>query len=280
MTTVLDRFTGPIVVSPHFRPRPSLRHALLDWDGTISLLRGGWVEVMTDLCLEHLPAHPDETAEQLRAAVHGEMLALNGKPSIHQMARIAELVMSRAGSPLHADDYQRFYVARITTLIEQRLAGVQSGARSSESLLVPGARALLEKLHASGLKLTLVSGTPYPELIEEATTLDVRRLFGDDIHGPQDTADRAFTKRAAIHDLIAKNQIAGEELVAIGDGPVEIAETKAVGGLAIAVASDENTPGSRRFDEFKRRQLLDCGADIVVPDFQDAAALVQLAIGA
>jgi phosphoglycolate phosphatase len=67
--------------------------------------------------------------------------------------------------------------------------------------------------------------------------------------------------------------------VAIGDGPIEITETKAIGGLAIAVASDENTPGSRRFDEFKRRQLLDCGADIVVPDFQDAARLLELATG-
>ena len=86
-------------------------------------------------------------------------------------------------------------------------------------------------------------------------------------------------RRASIHTLIAKHQIPGDELVAIGDGPVEIAETKAIGGLAIAVASDENSPGSRRFDEFKRKQLLDCGADIVVPDYQDAAALIQLARG-
>jgi phosphoglycolate phosphatase-like HAD superfamily hydrolase len=277
--TVLDRFNGPIEVAPHFRPRPALRHALMDWDGTISLLRGGWVEVMTDLCLEHLPAHPDETAEQLRTAVHAEMLALNGKPSIHQMARIAELVMSRAGSALHADDYQRFYVARITALVEQRNAAVLSGARPKESLMVPGARALLETMQSAGLHLTLVSGTPFPELSEEAALLDVQRYFGKDIYGPHDTADRVFTKRASIHGLIAIHHIPGEELVAIGDGPVEIAETKAVGGLAIAVASDENTPGSRRFDEFKRKQLLGCGADLVVPDFQDAAALIQLARG-
>lgn len=277
--TTLERFTGPIEVAPNFRPHPGLRHALMDWDGTISLLRGGWVEVMTDLCLEHLPANPDETAERLRAAIHAEMLALNGKPSIHQMARIAELVMARAGSALHADDYQRFYVARITALIEQRMAGVLSGSHSKESLMVPGARSLLESIHSAGIQLTLVSGTPYPDLIEEAALLDVRRYFGDEIYGPQDSVDRVFTKRASIHALIAKHQIPGEELVAIGDGPVEIAETKAVGGLAIAVASDENSPGSRRFDEFKRKQLLDCGADLVVPDFQDAAALIQLARG-
>jgi len=277
--TALDRFTGPVVVAPHFRPHPGLHHALMDWDGTISLLRGGWVEVMTDLCLEHLPINADETAEKLRAAIHAEMLALNGKPSIHQMARISELVMARAGSSLHADEYQRFYVARITTLIEQRMAGVRSGTKPKESLMVPGATALLEALNGKGVQLTLVSGTPYPELIDEAATLEVGRFFGNRIHGPRDTADRVFTKRASIHELIATHQIPGEELVAIGDGPVEILETKAVGGLAIAVASDENTPGSKQFDEFKQRQLLDCGADIVVPDFQDAMALVQLAMG-
>lgn len=277
--TTLNQFTGPIEVAPHFRPHPGLRLALMDWDGTISLLRGGWVEVMTDLCLEHLPMNPDEKAEQVRAAIHAEMLALNGKPSIHQMARIAELVMGRAGSALHADDYQRFYVARITTLVEQRTAGVLSGTHPKESLMVPGARSLLESIHAAGIQLTLVSGTPYPELIEETALLDVQRLFGQEIYGPKDTGDRIFTKRASIHELIAKHQIPGEELVAIGDGPIEIAETKAIGGLAIAVASDENSPGSRRFDEFKRKQLLDCGADLVVPDFQDAAALIQFVRG-
>jgi phosphoglycolate phosphatase len=277
--TALEQFTGPIEVAPHFRPHRHLRNALMDWDGTISLLRGGWVEVMTDLCLEHLPANPDETAEQLRSAIHAEMLALNGKPSIHQMARIAELVMGRKGSALHADDYQRFYVARITAMVEQRMAGVLSGVHPKESLMVPGAPDLLESIHSAGIQLTLVSGTPYPELVEEAALLDVQRFFGDDIYGPQDTADRIFTKRASIHALIAKHQIQGEELVAIGDGPIEITETKAIGGLAIAVASDENAPGSRRFDEFKRRQLLDCGADLVVPDYQDAAALLRLARG-
>ena len=66
---------------------------------------------------------------------------------------------------------------------------------------------------------------------------------------------------------------------AIGDGPVEIAEAKAMGGLAVAVAPDESNLGSRRFDEFKQRQLLQCGADLVVPDFLDAAALVDVLLG-
>jgi phosphoglycolate phosphatase-like HAD superfamily hydrolase len=272
-------FSSSIVIAPHFRPRPRLRHALLDWDGTISLLRGGWVEMMVDLCLEHLPAHPDETADELRHAIHAEILALNGKPSIHHMSRIAELVMARVGSSLHADDYQQLYVARITAAVEQRVSCIHTGSHSRESVMIPGARQLLYVLTDCGADLTLVSGTPYPELVDEAALLGVTHHFANRIYGPKDTADRSFTKRACLHAVVEEYQISGDELVAIGDGPVEISETKALGGLAIAVACDESAPGERRFDEFKRRQLLDCGADLVVPDFQDAAALLRLAMG-
>jgi len=51
---------------------------------------------------------------------------------------------------------------------------------------------------------------------------------------------------------------------------VEIQNTKEVGGLAVAVASDEANNGSGRFDEWKRQRLLGVGADVVIPDFRDA----------
>jgi phosphoglycolate phosphatase-like HAD superfamily hydrolase len=235
----------------------------MDWDGTISLLRGGWVELMVEMCLGHAPALE-------RAQVHGEMLALNGKPSIHQMARIAELV-GRG----HADEYQSDYVARITEVVRTRVDALRTGS-SPEDLTVRGAAALLDALSARGVELTLISGTPHPELVPETVLLRVAKFFGGRVHGPKDTGDRDFSKRSTIHTLVESHAISGDELVAIGDGPVEITETKALGGLAIAVASDEIEPGSGRFDDFKRRQLLDCGADIVVPDFRDAAALVSL----
>jgi phosphoglycolate phosphatase len=264
---VKSEFTGAIEVAPHFRPRAGIKHAIMDWDGTISLLRGGWVELMVELCVGHAP-----TLE--RAHVHAEMLALNGKPSIHQMARIAELV--GAGT---ADGYQNDYVARITDVVTQRVQALRNGS-APETLMVPGVEGLLRALADRGVKLTLISGTPEPELVPEAALLGVSDFFGGRIFGPRDTGDRAFTKRAAIHAEVEQHGIRGEELLAVGDGPVEIAETKALGGLAVAVASDEVEPGSGRFDEFKRRQLLECGADIVVPDFRDAAALVKLILGA
>jgi phosphoglycolate phosphatase len=266
-----SRWSGPIEIAPHFRPRPQLRHVLMDWDGTISLFRAGWVEMMVEVCLASLPtlSRPD---------VHAEMLALNGKPSIHQMTRIAELVAAAGGTPLHVDEYQRRYVEQITHVVAERMAGIHGGADPA-SLMVPGARGLLEQLAARGLVLTVASGTPHPELIAEAALLRVAHFFADRLHGPRDTADREFSKRTTIHQLVTEHGISGEELLAIGDGPIEISEVNALGGLTIGVAGDDTTFGSGRIDEFKRRQLLDCGADLIVPDYQHAANLIAIVHG-
>jgi DUF971 family protein len=54
---------------------------------------------------------------------------------------------------------------------------------------------------------------------------------------------------------------------------VEIAETVAVGGYAVAVATDETHPG--RLDEWKRDLLLGVGAQAVIADYHEAPALLK-----
>ena len=43
----------------------------------------------------------------------------------------------------------------------------------------------------------------------------------------------------------------------------------------MAVASDEAHNGSGRVDEWKRQRLLGVGADVVIPDYRDGAALLE-----
>ena len=73
-----------------------------------------------------------------------------------------------------------------------------------------------------------------------------------------------------IERILRENEIHGEQLLSFGDGYVEIENTKEVGGLAVAVASDEANNGSGRMDEWKRERLSGVGADVVIPDFRDA----------
>ena len=44
--------------------------------------------------------------------------------------------------------------------------------------------------------------------------------------------------------------------------------------MGVAVASDEANNGSGKIDQWKRQRLLAVGADIVIPDYRDAAPLV------
>ena len=58
-----------------------------------------------------------------------------------------------------------------------------------------------------------------------------------------------------------------------GDGAPEIADTKAVGGIAIGVASDETKRDG--INPRKHKTLLCAGADVIVPDYRSSAALLE-----
>ena len=87
---------------------------------------------------------------------------------------------------------------------------------------------------------------------------------------------KTFSKRKVIERILVENKISGEQLLAFGDGYVEIQNTKEAGGLAIAVASDEANNGSGNMDEWKRGRLLGVGADVIVPDYRDGDALLEM----
>ena len=109
--------------------------------------------------------------------------------------------------------------------------------------------------------------------------MDLTRYFGDHVYGALDDYKR-FSKKMVIDRILLENKIPGEQLLSFGDGYVEIQNTKEVGGLAVAVASDEAGNGSGLFDEWKRQRLTSVGADIVIPDFRDAEPLVDCIFGA
>jgi phosphoglycolate phosphatase-like HAD superfamily hydrolase len=124
----------------------------------------------------------------------------------------------------------------------------------------------------------LASGTDEPFVKQEAALLDLTRYFGEHVYGALDDYKR-FSKKMVIERILRENQIPGAQLLAFGDGYVEIQNTKETGGLAVAVASDEANNGSGRMDEWKRQRLLGVGADVVIPDFRDAIPLLDCLLG-
>jgi phosphoglycolate phosphatase len=267
-------FRGLVEFAPHFAPRANLSHVLFDFDGTLSLIRQGWPEVMLPMFLELLPRRERDSDEALRKLLYDDIMRLNGKQTIYQMIQFVERVQERGGKAHEPLWYKNEYLRRLDQRIRSRLDGLASGSLQRDEFLVAGARPLLETLHRRGLKLYLASGTDEPFVKREAALLDVARYFGEHIYGAKDDY-KMFSKKMVIERMLRENQIPGQQLLAFGDGYVEIQNTKDVGGLAVAVASDEAHNGSGQMDQWKRDRLIGVGADIVVPDYQDGEALLD-----
>ena len=102
--------------------------------------------------------------------------------------------------------------------------------------------------------------------------LDV--YFGQHVYGAVDDF-KTFSKAKVIRRILDENQVDGNRLVGFGDGYVEIMNVKEAGGTAVAVASNEAARDGDP-DPWKRKRLIGVGADLVIPDYQDASALVSL----
>ncbi len=268
--------SAPIEIRDGFRPRGRVTDVVFDWDGTLSFIRAGWAEVMLALFLEHLPAVPGEDAVARRRLALDDIWRLNGKPTVFQMQCLAERVAERGGRALGAAEYQDLYAAALGRVVDTRLADVREGRRPADDYMPPGARKLLEALHARGVRLHVASGTEQRFVLGEAEALGVVPLFDGRIHGPSAPDDRGYSKRGVLDAVLARHGIAPTQLGAFGDGHVEIEQAHLVGGTAIAVASDEETFGSGHIDPAKRTRLTGVGADAVIPDYDDLPTILGL----
>lgn len=272
------RFSGAVEFSVRFHPRPGISHVLFDFDGTLSLIREGWTEVMAEMFLEMLPRQNGETEEERRRIVMDDITRLTGKQTIYQMFQLEDRIKGRGGKAREALWYKREYLRRLDERIRHRVEGLGAGALRHDDFLVHNSRELLDALQKRGLSLYLASGTDEAYVKQEAGLLDVARYFGPRMYGALDDY-RKISKKLVIERILRENRIPGESLLSFGDGYVEIENTKGVGGLAVAVASDEAHNGSGRMDEWKRQRLLDAGADVVIPDFRDAEPLLSTILG-
>jgi phosphoglycolate phosphatase len=252
--------------------RGRIRHALFDFDGTLSLIREGWQGVMIPLMVEWLletPEHESET--ELTTVVTEFVTRLTGKQTIYQTIQLAEEIEKRGGKPLDPLEYKRIYLDRLWARIRHRVEALKAGQLAPDEWMVPGGRAMLEALRARHVRCYLASGTDEPYVLDEAAALQLTPYFAG-IYGARDDY-KSFSKKILIERIIAENHLSGPEFVAFGDGFVEIEDSKHVGGIAVGVASDEaNRSG---VDAWKRNRLIEAGADLIVPDFREHEALTE-----
>ncbi len=252
----------------------SISHVIFDFDGTLSWLRHGWPQIMYDIFRRHWPERAGETEETIREALMSNILGLNGKPTIFQMTTFVERVGTRGGRCPSASALLEEYQTALDHKITERTAAMRQRDRKADAFVVHGARSFLEKLEARGVALVILSGTIEHRVKEEAALLDLARYFDHHIYGSTPDPSQ-FSKQRVIERLLREEQIQGEHLVSFGDGPVEIECTRAVGGLAIGVASDEERNGSGEIDRWKERELRTAGAQHVIADYREPDRILQ-----
>lgn len=267
-------FRSYFELRPGGKTPEKISHVLFDFDGTISLIREGWQQVMVPMFVEMLPRTDDDTEESVQRMMLEDITRLTGKQTIYQMIQFADRVKERGGEPKEPLWYKNEYLRRLHVRIEDRLNGLRDGTLHPDKFLVFGARKFLECLTGLGVTLYLASGTDEPFVKDEAKLLDIEKYFEPHVYGALDDYKK-FSKKMVIERILNENKISGAQLLGFGDGYVEIENTKEAGGFAVAVATDEANNGLGQIDEWKRERLIGVGADIVVADFRDGPELLE-----
>src|SRR5581483_9186152 len=137
-------------------PRGRFRSVLFDFDGTLSLIREGWPQVMIPMMVEVL--RETATAEDdtdLTAAVEDFVMRLNGRQTIYQMIQLADEVRKRGGRPADPLEYKERYHHLLMNRVKARLEALADGTAAPADWTVPSTHALLDNLRARGLTLYL-----------------------------------------------------------------------------------------------------------------------------
>lgn len=249
------------------------RVALFDFDGTLSLIRSGWVEVMVPMMVEILAdLKSGESEAELHEVVLEYVGRLTGRQTIYQMIEFADQISKRGGTPEEPVVYKHMYLDRLMEMIKDRIEDLEKGHVAPEKWLVPGSVELLDGLRDRGIKMYLASGTDDKYVKHEATILGLQPYFEDRMYGALDDY-KSFSKAILIKQIIERAENKGEEFVGFGDGYVEIENVKSVGGVAVGVATEE--PACSKVDEWKRTRLVNSGADWIVPHFATTPKLLD-----
>ena len=250
------------------------RVVLFDFDGTVSLIRSGWVDVMVPMMVEILAGlKTGESEADLTAIVEDFVGRLTGKQTIYQMMALCDEIKKRGGQPEEPLVYKHRYLDLLWTRIKDRVESLEKGDARAADYLVPGVLETIQRLRQRGLTLYLASGTDEVYMRREADLLGISSYFDGGVFGAQDDYTK-FEKDILIRDIIRTAGVKGEEFLGFGDGYVEIQNVKEVGGVAVGVATEE--PACQNIDPWKRQRLVGVGADYIIPNFLEHVRLFDM----
>ncbi len=251
---------------------PRARAAFFDFDGTLSLIRGAWADVMVSMMVDVLGALDKGEAEaDLARLARRLILPLTGRQTVYQMIELAKEVEKRGGTPLDPVEYKDMFLDRFWPLIKDRVQGLEQGRIAPEEMLVPGSVAFLEALRDRGLTLVLASGTDHETVIAEAGLLGIAPYFEGRMYGAIED-HTSYSKQMVMQRMVADCDGDSGALVGFSDGYADIEDLKAARAVAIGVAPA--VPACREVDEANREFLIQAGADVIIPNYLEHETLL------
>lgn len=254
-----------------------VRHALFDFDGTISVIRRGWEKVMVPMMVEMI-CGKHQSCIKIQSEVELFVDRSTGILTIKQMQWLVQMVQKYGitTNVLTAYEYKRLYNERLLQPVRQRMQALDGSQTARDKLMVCGVFLFLNEIKSRGVQLYLASGTDHHYVLEEANVLGIDTYFKPHIYGAMDTQPD-LTKANIIEKIMRDNNLVGDELGVFGDGPVEIHYAKANGALAIGVAAEEES--RQGFDMRKVQRLQEAGADLIISEYINYQELANYLCG-
>ena len=173
------------------------------------------------------------------------------------------------GAPSDPWYYKKLYNDRLMDKIASGISDAENG--NSADYLISGSIEFLSWLKNAGCTLFAASGTDNADVRHEAGVLGVSGYFTR-IEGAKPMSE-SCSKEAALRELIGESGNKPENILVVGDGPVEIKLGREFGTLTLCVASDEKK--RRGFNPRKVERLTDAGAHAIVDCFEDIATISE-----
>jgi len=259
-----------------------IKHCIFDHDGTLSVLREGWEQIMEPMMIRAVLGAQYDTVEEVvfervRQMSRQFIDRTTGIQTLVQMKGLIELIRQAGfvdpSEILDEHGYKHIYNVELLEMVKNRIDKLKRRELESRDFQIKNAALLLEQLYRRGVKLYLASGTDETDVIAEAEAMGYAHFFEGRIFGAVGDIN-VEAKKMVLEKIIRENNLSGHEFATFGDGPVELRETQRRGGLCIGVASDE----IRRFglNLSKRKRLIRAGAKFIVPDFSQLPALLKV----
>jgi phosphoglycolate phosphatase-like HAD superfamily hydrolase len=279
--TFLDK--SEIEIVRRWTHKPAISHVIFDNDGTISTLREGWEMIMAPMMVKAILGDAYYSADEslfikIRKRVDEYIDLTTGIQTLAQMKGLISIIREfgyiEEKNILDEHGYKQIYNDELLRMVGEREMKMRRGELSVDDLTIKGAIPFLKSLYDSGIKLYLASGTDADDVKKEAGILGYAPLFEGRIYGAVGDITREAKKIVLDKILDSLGDTVSVRVATIGDGPVEIRETRKREGITVGLASNE----LRRFglNEKKRTRLIKAGADIIIPDFSRYKDLLDL----